>query len=231
MHPLCSTTTYSSAHWCITRKDWCLMPLPVGSVVRVSYNGVCLGQRIRFVTDWKIRSSNSIQNSQQDTRDIAELFGTPLNIFQPAYLACLPQNYMLEDVTAQAVHPVRYAHGQYLSNTPGAIATDATASNVAATFVRYGELAGRNKISVSHIGPVPPGQYTGGYTTVPYNLLLATCAGTFKTPTSTLAPTIVLDPVVLHRDPNANPATNLLEYYRIGFTLRTMRRRTVGVGE
>ena len=205
------------------------MPLVANDVVRISLIGECLDQQIQFVSDWYLEATQSLQTPVEDELDILSEVVAAGNAYLSTYLSCMPENYTLRDVRVQAISALRHPYVNSATNDPGTIPSAATTPNIAATFMRYGEIAGRDKISVSHIGPIPPNSFTGGVVNDAHRTRLFILADKWLTSIVVPNPAMILRPCVQHRNP-LNPGVAILRYPRVGTTVRTMRRRTVEIG-
>jgi hypothetical protein len=120
----------------------------------------------------------------------------------------------------------------YLTAGDGSWATEAKTSNLAASVERYSLLGGRKGIGRVQI-PLPEGTYDGGVvTSFGYLTALGAMADTFQLG---VTPTPVSAPAALYRACLMNPAReNAIPYplfgHEVHTTVRTMHRRTVGLG-
>lgn len=207
------------------------MPLAVNDIVQVSYRGTCLGQRIMLVTSWRVTATASINSVATDLQSVVSRFNQNLaGDPRPTYLACMGQNYTLNEVRAQRIYPTRSRFETATPSVIGTIAEDVTAVNVAGVVTRVTADAGRSQVANSHLGPPPPTRYSQGAVTIGYATVMSAWAATWNANLFTTIPVIDLAPTIFHRA-SVTPKWSDIIGSRVQTTLRTMRRRTVGLGE
>lgn len=205
------------------------MPLPVLSVVLVSYRGTCLGQRILFGMHYEVTENPSAGTVTADLTAIANFFaapgaGSPL----AAYLACLPSNYQCEAVRAQRVGPNRSVYIDSVVDLPGTFDDICLTANLQHPVEFFTANAGRSQIGVKKIGPAPTSAVVAGAPTNDYKFVLDTFADEFIDSQIVVmgGPTVI--PVIYHV---GNNQSDPIFSYRIPNRTGTMRRRTLRVGE
>lgn len=207
------------------------MPLTVGDVVQLSFSGRVFNQRVLFTHNFRVSETQSSAPSWEILQDIAEFFENDDNPLKSKYLACLPPQYVMNDVRAQVLYPLRLPYESVPTGSPGTQTNATEVSNLAACFTLYSALTGRKQIAVSHVGPISPTYANDGVwnsdVLTPLIDLADECTNTY----AITAAQTTLVPVILHKGANQNPRTNDVVGFRIQNTVRTMRRRTVGRGE
>jgi hypothetical protein len=208
------------------------MAIFAGDTVRVQLRGRCFGQRI--ICTWGYRVS--VGNGEITTRNaliaINGVIGgagaaTPLT----TYLACLPAQYVFDEVRSQVVSPVKSAFQDFTFEPPqaGTHAGAATVSCDSAAVVRRTVLAGRNQVSTLKVGPCPDNASAAGLLTPAYAALIAAFGSATITGFVVGVTQIALIPTLLTPLGAANGRD--LESIHVGLTSRVMRRRVVGIGE
>jgi len=207
------------------------MPLAVNEIVQLTYKGQYAGQRIMLVTNWKVVSNTSTDPLITDLNKVITLFkatgaADPLT----KYLACLATNATITVVRAQVVRPSRSLFMEDYITQPGTGAGSARTGNIASTVTRVSQAAGRKGVSTSHLGPIPDVSSLAGSLEAAQIAANDAWATEFIADQVAGAAEILLTPVILH-PVGALITSSTIVTYRLGATTRTMRRRTVGVGE
>lgn len=210
------------------------MPLLLNDVVLITYHSDIFNQRILLTLTYKVSAASTGGNSAiQDLQAIANEFAsTVTSEVLIKYLGILPENCVVKKVRAQKIYPLpRTAFVEAEINSDGQSDDGvATASNVAGVITLKTDLGGRSQVANKHIGPLAAGAYTagklGGATLTDFGDL-AVALKTAVIPAD--GPVIV--PVIYHRNADGpTTKTDLVTGALVQDTLRTMRRRTVGLG-
>jgi len=149
----------------------------------------------------------------------------------------IAQNVTISSVSVQKIEPVRYRRAVHVLATPGLYAFDAATGNVAATITRAAEMSGRRYVGSIHIPALAQNAMETGTISLDYKALMSTVGARmlneFTAGTDGLLRGV---PVLIHRV--WNPETEKWQYD--GNTqlwtsipqeqVRTMRRRTIGLG-
>lgn len=147
------------------------------------------------------------------------------------YLACIPAQFDLTEVWMQVISPARYVKFTFTTGAGlGTLAANTlTSANAAAVIVRRGELGNRSNVSTLH---VPLGQTAGcmslGNLGADVQTPLADLATQMKAQVSTTTVIGTYIPVINH-GPNVGDFSPIVST-TVKQTVRTMRRRTVGLG-
>lgn len=205
------------------------MGLMANDRVQVSLRGRTFGQRIILVRHLLVVGDMPIANSVKTDLDAiltAINIGGIANWVAP-YLACLPPQYSMTEMRAQRIKPTRSA---YTSLIPvGFVGTNAGAATVAndsAALIFRGADASRSNVGTCKIGPAPDSASAAGLITAAYQGLLNSLGVALSTGFAVNGAFLI--PIIYNRALNT---FNQIETFRVGEASRTMRRRTVFVGE
>lgn len=200
------------------------------ALIQVSLRGTCFGQRIIFTHWYRANGAGPGASYTADLNLILDrLVPGGIDTFIPAYLACLPQQYTLTHIRAQAIRPVRSVIVERtIVGGDGTNVNAATTANDAATITFRTDLGGRNQVSVKHIGPTPDAAALNGLVTNAYAALLTSLAQDLDDSFAPVGWVGGLVPIVPHV---LNNGYNDITSWVVGDTARVMRRRTVRVGE
>lgn len=206
------------------------MPMNAGDSVRLTFRGLCFGQRILYDLTYRCTVGNIVLTTNQVLDELnSQVTLAGANNLEVNYLAALPPQYTLESVRSQVVWPVRSNSRDLL--TPATVGTNVNAATVAcdsAALTRRTVLGGRNQISVLKLGPVPDGGSAAGLLTVAYKALCGSVASdslkTLLLPVSTCQ----FVPTILTRT-GQNNLRDVTTFF-VGPESRVMRRRVVGRG-
>jgi hypothetical protein len=208
------------------------MSIQPGDGIRIQFRGRCFGQRIVMDLSYRTTIGNNAISTREGLQAINATVGN-LGAGSPlqAYLACLPPQYLLDEVRSQVVWPIRSAYEEQ-GFGPGQTGTHGSPATVAcdsAAVTRRTAFSGRNQISTLKVGPCPDGASAAGLITDAYRVLLATFAGSTLVTFIAGATQIRLVPTILGA--GGAVGTRDLESQRVGLASRVMHRRVVGIGE
>lgn len=208
------------------------MPVNSGDIILVSVFGRCFGQRIMLTHHYRASGAGAPTVPTSAGLDaILDVLGPGGDVdLRAAYLACLPPDYEVDFARAQVVWPTRSAFVTSEGwDGNGGNASGTESSNQTGVITLRTENAGRDQISNKHIGPLPSAAQVNGFLSDPYEALLSTLANKLLQAFIVDDIDLTLTPVIYHR--NKEPRYNALVGKRINDTVRTQRRRTVGLGE
>lgn len=205
------------------------VPLPNNSIVNVQMFGSLNAQTI--ITLFQYQNINPSDPNDEYTVPLNKLYTelTAAGKLFDAYLDVMPSNYTLDFIRMQPVYPQRIRFIDSVRNDPGANAAAASTSNLAASIERFGVVGGRRAVGRIQL-PIPDGKYTGGnitnggYIGIMVDLITQMVA---KPVTNT--PSITWNPVI-HNLANPQPLTVDVTGGILKESVRTMHRRTVGLG-
>lgn len=208
--------------------------IAVNDLLRINAVGSFANQRIILTHAYAVLTTDGSQTDQQGMDALINNIRGGLGAgdqWESAYLACLPAGYTLEYWQCQKVAPVRVHYTKFSRVVPGTHADTTNATNQAAVITLGTVLAGRSNVSNKHIGPIPQSVnvQSSGLVAAAYQGILSTLAANMLLDITDVPSGITFSPVIPHRLPAG--AYTLLSNYSVGTTVRTMRRRTVGVGE
>jgi len=159
------------------------------------------------------------------------------NLIESAYLACLPDNYVLRRWTCQKIWPTRYRQYNYIRDVNGTHGEGAETANLAGVLTMQTRIAGRGEQGNKHIGPLPhgPTSVDEGLLVAAYKTLLTTLGTKLYADIPVVALGLVCKPIVLHRELDdeghiINMTSTDIFTAAVQDTIRVMRRRTVGLG-
>jgi len=157
-------------------------------------------------------------------------FTAPPNVFTK-FVPALPFNWSIVERWYQRVFPIRIRKKVFISGLLGTWPQNTTSTNQAVSLERFAEIAGRHGVGRLQMpASNSPLDITAGVISNPaYKAALANLAATFSLPLTTAPGGSILTPVL---QSVATPAvTQPIVGSIVQDTLRTMRRRTVGVGK
>lgn len=209
------------------------MAVAVGDVWRVQIAGSCFGQRIRTNLGYILTEvvgvvgENALTTAFVNTLHAGAGGG---DILETAYLEMLPPDYLMEYFEVQMIRPIRLAYARQSRAVPGQHVSTTETANQAVCITRKSDFAGRWAQSNLHIGPIPQGATVqdNGNVTAAYKAKMEIFGGATLTPIISLGCTF--QPCIIHPVAEHGGTTPLL-YNVPQLTIRTMRRRTLRVGE
>jgi len=204
------------------------IPLSVGDVVEVTFEGRLAGQQVMVLSHYRVREG--------EHADFADWFTNTFSAFlqAPAGLYAEFVDNISTDVTniriyGQIIHPQRRRYIQVVPTEPaGLIISPALPPNDAAAIVKQGELARRDNIGVMHVPGIPVINVEAGLLTPGYQADLQEMADAMSVVYNPGGAEPILDPVLFRRDDPSSGAVIVSAY--VGETSRVIRRRTVGLG-
>jgi len=204
----------------------------IGMIVAVSFLGRCNNQRILNTFHYRMGAafdSPDLETFYQELSVLIEAGG--LYDIETAYLACHSTTFAFDTIRTQVVYPLRYRGLDFSVTSFGTTNGDCTAQNLSAVLTKQVELSGRSKVGSIHIGGLSSADYSGGLIGVGLAVRLATLKAKLSAQVAQDQGPGLLDPVLYHPLPNANPKYDLITNWKIQETLRTNRTRNVGKGE
>jgi len=201
----------------------------VGMVVQTRVEWECLGQKDLTVWHWNV----------QQVDPATELFswlrvGIAGNLLIPGgpvdSLSELHSNQIkCTGVVAQVIHPVRYHGVRVAANIPGEVMEPVGTNNLALSVGYAGVLAGRGRSGRTQVPGLPQKWVVDGYWDAAVAVPVYDILKPFRTELWNIAlGSTRLEPILF------NPGTagkNKIIDASLYTTVRTMHRRTVGVGE
>lgn len=206
--------------------------IPADSTWLITVDGRVFSQRILATFTYRNTASVNAPTAIDAANTVASAFSNAADtdIFA-TYLNLMPTNYTAIACRAQVIWPTRTAYGQADFAQAGGWGQLCYAPNLAAAVELVGNQVGRVNHAVKHIGPVPSGTVVDGAFTQAYNTALKAFGAAAITPVL-LGGAGTFQPVIFNRAPK--PGQNRwidIIASRLGYGVRTQRRRTLGRGE
>ena len=201
-------------------------PVPIGSILEVAIEGELFGQQIMTLFHY-ILESGTIGDGRQLALDALAALQAPGGLWTD-YLLCVSQDMVNISMSAQWIAPTRYAYvTSAVGAATGGLAQASLPPNVSVALTKTCNNAGRHYVGTIHMpavaktsqdeGVIDAGAvvvYTQLAEDVPESIVLG--GGTELTPAIYNRAAYALSPII-----TACQVQN---------TLRTMHRRTVGLG-
>jgi hypothetical protein len=206
-----------------------IIPLPDVSTINVQMFGTCEGQRIINLFQYEL---TSIPNPGIDYSNY--LNGLSAAIIAPgglfdSFMGASANNYELDFIRLQPVYPQRLRFIDYPQSAFGTSGSNATTANIAASIERFSRTGKRRGIGRVQI-VVPAGVFDGGViVNGAYLTKLGTLAAVIPLQLNSTSPLLTTQPV-LRNTANPQPLSEPVEGTALKTTVRTMHRRTVGLG-
>ncbi len=215
------------------------MALAAGDILRTTWRFSGYNQEFQFQQHYRVLTAPGASGTLATLFAISSyftgdpLFGGPSSL-TTAWLNMLGSGVQLYGVDTQRITPTKTIYVRKETAQAGTGGTGSKATNTAAVFSLVSGVPGRSQIAKYHIGPLPDafmvqGALSSGALT---NLrALAQTAILTQTLDTAAVGDTTLQPVIFHRNVNANPRYADVATYRINFFVRTQRRRTIAVGK
>lgn len=216
------------------------MSFEAGSVIEVQMHYRVNGQQCMNVLHYEpgIVLPGTVWDSEKAVVDQITADIVTDNTWPWHWLRLLASNVTVNRVQCQQIYPNRYrAYYEDLTVLGGNPAPElCTTPNIQASVEKFGIMGTRHDIGAIHIAGLPSSAYTNGLLTVAYQGLLENFAQEWKEPYAVAAGSII--PVIIKKKKvvvegkpkwEIDGATQLFGV-DIKDEVRTMRRRTVGLG-
>jgi len=207
------------------------MPLAELDRIQITWSGIACGQTIQMVRMYQLIGGGGVAGNSvvEDLNDITDAI-KPGGILplSDVFLACLPNNYQLLTIRAQRITPVRSVFWEEaITGASGTVVSPCTVANTAGVIVMRTDLAGRDQVSLAHVGPLPTNATDQGLLTNDYRPILQVLADALVTPLGVTDFIGLLYPIIYHR---SSGTSDILRDSVNRQNSRVMRRRTVGYG-
>ena len=206
------------------------MPLPIGSVIEVTFVMRQWDQRTLNVLHYRVTGASSIADPVAEEDDIISAIkaGGAASLFT-AHRNMTPESVFYDAIRVQAITPVRYVARSSIETSQGVLGPS-NATNLAFVIEKRTNLSGRMFRGSLHVPAGDPDTFVQGVVTAAMDLRL-TDFGT-KMLLNLTGPVGggVYVPVIYHKPPLAIEPTTITGFDTKD-TVRVMRRRTVRVGE
>lgn len=202
--------------------------LNINDVIEITYEGILITQTTLSVLHYFVDTPSTDANYLSAMTHLLGNFKAGAVSPTIAYLAACAQNYEMITLKGQVVYPTRKAYVRINVGLPGLIGTDCTAPNLAGTITKRTSVGTRKGVGSLHMPAIPPSGYSGGLITGGQRTLYAAVQACLLNPFTDTGETTVIEPCLWSR---SSPGTVLgLTATALQPQVRTMRRRTVGVG-
>jgi len=210
------------------------MATTVGDIYEVAAVGRCFGQRIILTHHYRLAAINP--SVSENAASISLLNGVRDgagggDVLESLYLDCLPNNYELQYWRAQLIDPVRFAYVSADRTVTGTHVTQCQTANLSAGVTLRSNRAGRKEHGTKKIGPTPEGidVSNNGMWDAGYIAKLNLLGGSLVSDVVDALLGATWNPVIYNR--GSTPAYAPALTWFVSPEVRTMHRRTVGVGE
>lgn len=206
-------------------------PVPgIGDIYQVTFRSTLFNQMILNTFLYRLESTaglTSVFSIYNDLDNYVEGAGS----LKPTFLAVTPTNMTLNQIWIQRIYNGRVRKSVYGVGLPGSAGAAANTANQAASIERRGDLA--NKHNVGRLQVVIPSgstwQDSGEVTSAGLTALVDLADA--MTSTLTGGPGTTIFTPVLARKTGLTYSFDYITVATPQLTVRTMRRRTVGVGK
>lgn len=208
------------------------MGLAFGDVVAVTFEGLVQNQRT--LTTFMIRRASPVDNAKTVIQDLDDLTfhsqpaGGGADWLQTAYLAACSTDFTLVSIAAQQITTVRSVKRVRAVGAPGTVVGACEIVNAGATLTKRTNFGGRKEVGSLHMPGMPTNGADNGLLTAAqktrYNNLAAAIQAAWVVPVTLVS----YNNILFHRGqvPDYSIVTEVFPQD----TIRTMRRRTVGLG-
>jgi len=208
------------------------MALAVGDVIQVSLRGTLYGQRILNVLHYSVAVAGSGTDYDQLSILTSNLV-TGGGSVDPLvdFLAAIAPQYQLVEVRAQRVYPLRTIYAYTIDGRFGTYATGTETTNIAASLEKRTLTPGRMGIGRLQLAGIPTAAMDNGELAAAYKATeMSNLAQKLLLSITTSSPVVTYTPCLFNPTAPVNKFSPLFSIV-IQDSLRTMRRRTVRVGE
>lgn len=204
--------------------------LNVGDIVAVSAVGTCLAQRVLATMLYRVSGPSTSGDVLTALQNVADFYkNNGATAWVTAYLAAAPQNYTCTLVRAQRIWPTRSIYRDSADGRPGTIASNAETCNLTCVITKRTEDGTRKGIGRLHTAPLPPTAQSAGLISALFTPLATALRDKLILASTIVGDATVMGPVLWNR-----VAPSLYKPLFAGTvqdTIRTLRRRTLRVGE
>lgn len=208
------------------------MGQPLLSILECRVRGNANGQEMLSVFHYRVSAVSTLAASGPEENEFINQFasGGTLNL-QDVLLDCQSSSYLCTGIDAQFVDPTRLVSISQTFASPGSVASPVGAQNVSAVVTRRTVLAGRSQVSTLHIPGIATTSYALGKVTAGMLASMNILATRMTTQLVALVGGGIYTPVIWHRKkfPLVG-SSDIVNSTLVQETIRTMRRRTIGIG-
>lgn len=198
------------------------------AIMSIAFEGLLFGQQTITTMHYQFVAATGPVDGTTAISVARTKVNTAGSGLYPNYTACISRDVQNLRQYYQWITPTRYAYVEFVpTSDTGEVDEDCIAPNLAYVLTRRGQLATRSNISNLHLPGVVASAVDGGYVTEGQRANLGQF-GQASVNNIDLAGLGTLIPVAFHRA-NSAISAQLFTYYP-AFTIRELRRRTVGLG-
>lgn len=200
----------------------------VGDIIQVTFLGLWHSQQVQNTFRYQVFG---LVGSPTVTTVAAQLEAllTSVGNLEQLFLALCPPQYALSGIRIQTIVPTRVAASVFTSASVGTFGFGSSTANLAGVITRRGALANKHNVGSIHVpypnldtgitnGKVSTGWVTAGLSLAGFMVTNLTVSGGTQ-----MAPVLSWGKAIIN--------TTQIDDAFVQATLRTMRRRTVGVGK
>lgn len=207
------------------------MAVGVNSIMELTFMGTVNSQKVLTILHFAC-TNQPTQNDAIVVQDdfLQEVIGGGGSPMEVHYTGCCGSNYLLNSLRAQIVSPTRYRPSYLTRNLSGTRTGACTAQNVSGVITKQTDLSGRKQVGSVHIPGISASDYTSGKMTSGWLSDAVLFGNDLLQNVIENGGQGVWAPCLYHVGQQGQNAWNRLTAYLVQDTLRTMRRRTVGLG-
>jgi len=207
------------------------MGRPAGSVLEVRINGEVFAQKCMTVLHYRVIGASSLDPGGPEETDFLDTIsiGAPFDIMS-AYTSCQGATYLNTRMDAQYVASTRYVNVSKVIAEPGLRVGAVTAQNVSAVVTKRTVFAGRDQVGSYHLPGIRASDYASGKLVAGLITDLGTLNGVLAQNVISTVGGGEYQPVLYHRGEIAPNNVDVITQWVVQDSIRTMRRRTLGVG-
>lgn len=207
------------------------MPVVIGDILEVTAEGLILGQTTLSVLHYVVGQTPTQNDPILSQAAVLALINGGASDLSVPYRGCCGTSFQLTRWWAQYIWPTRYIKSTSFVGLNGNFGGASSTSNIAGTIQKASIFAGKKNRGSLHMPGVADNQMNAG------ELAVALIAR-YTTLATALTTNIVeggggvgrWDPIILHRTKPLNGTYARWEHFTVHDELRTMRRRTLGLG-
>lgn len=207
------------------------MAVGVNSILEVTIKTSFANQRFMNVLHWVTTVAPTVNGeiASQDQLLTILTTGGAKDVVTPMRNT-MSSEISIDGLTTQYIFPVRIRRSEINPAVVGALAGNCKTGNIAGVIGKGSDLAGKANTGSIHVPGIPTDDYTGGNISVLRQGTLATFADACRAELVEPAGGLGRWSAIIYHRTGAPGSYALWTARRVFPTLRTMRRRTVGVG-
>jgi hypothetical protein len=215
------------------------MALAPDDIIRVTWRSTAYNELFQWQQHYRVLTTDGATGTLASLFGIASYFAQDAAFGGPsaltaAWLTQLGNTVQCYAIDAQRLLPAKTIYVRKDVNINGSGGTGPRATNTCSVFSLVAAVPGRKNIAKYHIGPLPDSYMNQGALSsagLANLIVLGQQAQLIQSLKLSIPNDCTLQPVILHRSPNANPRFVDVASYRYNYYVRTQRKRTVKVGK